>query len=250
MKIVVCVKRVPDTALKVKIGSDRKSIEKGDVEYIVSPYDEIAVEHAIRFKEKTPGTEVVVVTLGPADSEKNMRTCLAMGADRGILLQSNADTMDSFNVAKALSDAISQEKPDLVLFGIKATDTDSSQVGAIVSMLLGIPFLSTVVSFSLENGKIKADSEVESGHLVLQSTIPCALSIQKSNVDPRICSLINIRKAKQKELKIVPVDIPNDHFEIEKMELPAERTGGKIVGHGPDAVKELLRLLHEEAKVI
>ncbi len=250
MKIVVCVKRVPDTAVKIKIGSDRKSLDKTDIEYVISPYDEIAVEHAVRFKEKTPGTELVVVSLGNADCEKQLRTCLAMGADRAILLQTNVDTMDSFNIAKALSDAIAPEKPDLVMFGIKATDTDSSQVGAIASMLLGMPFLSTVVSFSVEASKIKTENEVESGHLVLESALPCAISIQKSNVDPRICSLINIRKAKQKELKVVPVELPGDHFAIEKIELPPERTGGKIVGHGPDAVKELLRLLHEEAKVI
>ena len=250
MKIVVCIKRVPDTALRIKIGTDRKSIEKTDVEYVISPYDEIAVEHAVRLKEKNAGTEIIIVSLGHADTEKNIRTCLAMGADRGILLQTNVDTMDSFNIAKALSDAISQEKPDLILFGIKAADTDSCQVGAIVSSLLGMPFLSTVVSFTAEGRNIKADSEIESGHLVLESPMPCALSIQKSNVDPRICSLINIRKAKQKELKNIPVELPAEHFEIEKIELPPDRTGGKIVGQGPDAVKELLRLLHEEAKVL
>ncbi len=120
MKIIVCVKRVPDTGVKLKVAPDGKRIETADVEYVVSPYDEIAVEHAVQIKEKSPGVEVVIVSLGPAETEKIIRNCLAMGADRGILLECDKDQSDPFPTAEALAGVIRGEKPDIIFFGIKA----------------------------------------------------------------------------------------------------------------------------------
>lgn len=248
MKIIVCIKRVPDTAIKINLATDGKSVDKKDLEYVVGPYDEIAMEHALRIKEKVGG-EVIALSLGTSDSEKELRKCLAMGADRAILLKTDVDTMNSFAVSQALASAIQPEQPDLVLFGIKSVDTDNAQVPAMVSSLLDCPYLTTVVSLDVKDNAVLAESEVEGGHLLLESSMPCILSIQKSNVEPRICNLIAIRKAKQKKLDIVDVTVSAEST-IVKMEFPAERSAGKIVGNGVDAVPELMRLLKEEAKVL
>lgn len=248
MKIIVCIKRVPDTAVKINLATDGKSVDKKDLEYVIGPYDEIAMEHALRIKEKNGG-EVIALSLGTSDSEKELRRCLAMGADRAILLKTDVDTMSSFSVAQALVSAIQPEQPDLVLFGIKSVDTDNAQVPAMVSSLLDCPYLTTVVSLEVKDNAVVAESEVEGGHLLLESSMPCILSIQKSNVEPRNCSLIAIRKAKTKRLDIIEVSLSAEST-IAKMEFPAERSAGKIVGNGADAVPELMRLLKEEAKVL
>ncbi len=250
MKILVCVKRILDTAVKVKISSDGKKIDKSDAEYVLSPYDEIAVEHAIRIKEKIPNTEVIILTLGINDAEKNIRTTLAMGADRAILLEGNPDTFESFAIAKALAEAIKIEKPDMVLTGVKSSDNENSQVGPMIASLLEMPFISTATSLEINDNKVKAESEMEGYQLLLEASFPCVISIQKSNVDPRICSLINIRKAKTKELKKSSVSLTPEQWQIIKVALPAERKGGKIVGQGIDAVPKLFELLRQEAKVL
>lgn len=250
MKILVCVKRVPDTASKLKVRQDGKDIEPVE-EYVVSPYDEIAVEHAVQIKEKKSGTEVVIVCAGPVDAEKNMRNCLAMGGDRGILLETSSPLLDPFVIASALSETIRQEKPDLIFFGIKAVDGDNAQVGAMVATLCGYPFIDGAAGLEVSDSSIKARCEIEGSLQTLRSSLPCAVSISKGEVkEPRICSLINIRKARQKELKKVPCQLSAGAVKIEKMELPPQRKAGKIVGKGADAVPELFRLLREEAKIL
>ncbi|HRU51483.1 MAG TPA: electron transfer flavoprotein subunit beta/FixA family protein [Planctomycetota bacterium] len=248
MKIIVCIKRVPDTAVKINIAADGKNIDKKDLEYVMGPYDEIAMEHAVRAKEKETG-EVIALSLGSQDSEKELRKCLAMGADRAILLQTDVETTDSFQIAQAISKAIQNEQPDIILFGIKSVDTDNAQVPGMVASLLDIPYITTVVQWEKKENTILAESEVEGGHLEIESSLPCVLSIQKSNIEPRICNLLAIRKAKQKKLDIIPVTISSETTTI-KLELPPKRTAGKIVGTGADAVPELIRLLKEEAQVI
>ena len=249
MKIVVCVKRAPDSTTKVKVGADGKSIDPTDVEYDISPYDAIAVEHAVQYKENNEA-EVVVVSLGSEESEKMMRTCLAMGADRGVLVKTDAQNLEPLVVASALAEALKEEKPDLLLSGLKAIDDDNAQVGAMVATMLEMPFLASVIKFVVADNVLTAEAEVEGGQLVLQSPLPCAFSIQKGKVEPRICSLINIRKAKKKELKTVSASLPAATVTIEKMELPPARQGGRIVGEGAEAVPELFRILKEEAKIL
>ncbi len=250
MKIFICVKRVPDTAVQVKITSDGKKVDRTDAEYVIGPYDEIAVEHAMRIKDKNPSTEVVILTLGPAEAEKQMRSCLAMGADRGILLEHATDTLEAYPIAKVLAEQISIEKPDLILCGIKATDSDNAQIGAMIAAILNIPYINTVVKFQIEDAHVKAESELEVGHLTMEAAFPCVLSIQKSNVDPRICSLLNMRKAKTKEIKKIPVSIPSTQWTIEEIALPPSRKPGKIIGEGAVAVPTLFQLLHSEAKLL
>lgn len=249
MKIVVCIKQVPDTTAQIKLGTDGKSVNKEDIEYIMSPYDAIAVEHAVLLKEKSDA-ELIVVSLGSSDVEKSMRTALAMGADRGIHLESDIDSLDSFSVATALAKAIKEEAPDVVFTGIKAIDGDNAQVGMMIANLLDMPFLSTVLELEVTDGVFKGQSEVESGHQSLETPLPCVVSIQKGSVEPRICSLMKIRKARKKEIKKVQPEMVSPSFQVEKVELPPERKGGRIVGEGVEAVGELFKLLREEAKVL
>lgn len=250
MKIIVCAKRVPDTASKVKIASDGTHIDKTESEQILSPYDEIAVEHAMRVKEKNPNTEVVILTLGPAEPEKNIRTALAMGADRAILLETSQETWEAYPIAKQLAQVIASEKPDLVLTGIKSADNDNAQVGAMIASLLDMPFLTTMVALEVKDGKVHGESEIEGEHQILEASFPAVVSIQKSNVEPRISSLIALRKAKTKEIKKIPVTLDQNQWKILQVALPPERKAGKIVGQGPDAVPLLFQLLRDEAKVL
>lgn len=252
MKILVCVKRVPDTATKIKIGADGKSIDSKDVGYITSPYDEYAMENALQIKEKAKNTtiEIVAASVGPADAESSVRNSLAMGADRGILIETKNDLSDPFVVASALTKVIADEKPDLLLFGIKAVDDDNCQVGAITASLLGMMFVDGAISCELNDKSIKAKTEIEGGHQIVQAALPCAVSLNKGEIEPRIASLVNVRKARQKEIKKVAANLVAPTFQVEKLELPPARKGGKIVGKGADAVPELFRLLREEAKVL
>jgi electron transfer flavoprotein beta subunit len=250
MKIVICVKRVPDTASKIKVGKDAKSIETKDLEYVVSPYDEYAVEYAVQIKEKNKDVELVIMSVGTPDAEKIIRKCLSMGADRGVLLETSQDLYDPFGVASVLVKALAEEKPDAVFFGIKAVDDDNAQIGAMVATLLQLPFIDAAVSCELVQKAIKAKVEVEGGHQILEASLPCALSMGKAEVAPRISSLINIKRANQKPLKKVAADLPSATFQVEKLELPPERQGGKILGQGADVVPELFRRLREEAKVL
>lgn len=251
MKILVCIKQVPDTASKLKIAPDGKSIDTAGLEFIVAPYDEIAVEHAVQCKEKRKDVEIVILSMGTAESEKSIRRCLAMGADRGILLQTAASLADSFAVAKALSAVISEEKPDAVLFGIKATDDDNAQVGAMVSELCHLAFIESAGGIEWTDSGIQAKCEIEGSTQTLRAAFPCAVSVNKGEIkEPRICSLINIRKAGKKELKSVACQPDAPALAIDRLAYPPERKAGKIVGQGADAVPELFRLLKEEAKIL
>ncbi len=253
MKIVVCVKRVPDTATKIKVGAEGNVIDTKDVEFIPSPYDELAVEYAVRIQENQSDVEVVIVTLGPAEAstEKVLRRCLAIGANRAILIESAGTDHDPYVIASALANTIKEESPDLLLFGIQAIDDDYGQVSSITSALLDMPLL-WGVSEPLELGgsTVKGRCEVDGGVEILESSFPCAASIKGSITDIRMCPLIKIRRASKKEIKNVSAQLEDSALSVEKLELPAERVGGRIVGQGADAVPELFRLLREEAKVL
>lgn len=250
MKIIVCFKQVPDTAIKVKIDSNQKKVDKTDLDYVANPYDEIALEHAIRLKKQIDDVEIILLSLGSENTEKTMRRGLAMGADRGILLHTEEEIIDPFLIAKNLSETIKEENPDLILTGIKAVDNDNAQVGAMIASLLEIAFINTVVKFELNENKIQTLSEVRNGQLKLESSLPCVLGIEKSDIEITICSFSKIRKAKKKKIDKKAIKFEESGFEIKKIEIPKERRGGKIVGEGPEAVDKLFQLLKEEAKVL
>ncbi len=248
MKIVVCVSHVPDSATKVNIAGDGKSIDKTGVNFIISTYDEIALEEALRLREKNGG-EVVAVSLGGDAHKETLRKSLAMGADKAVFLKSDTQP-DSFAVARGLADFIKEYSPEIVLVGKQSIDTDNSAIGCMVAEMLGWPSVSVVVKLEISGGKVTAEREIEGGHEKVETKLPCVITAQKGLNDPRYPSLKGIMAAKNKPIEErTPAVIPSK-VEVLSMKKPSAKSAGKIVGSDVSAVPELVRLLHEEAKVI
>jgi electron transfer flavoprotein beta subunit len=258
------LKQVPDTETQIKIAPDSKSIVTGDIKWVMNPYDEYGVEEALRIKEKLGG-EVTVVGLGPKRVTESIRTALAMGADKGILISDEAlQGSDSLAVAKALAAAIKDLEYDLIFTGQRGVDDDMGVVGANLAEFLGIPQLSVIDKVEMaEDGKsVKVHRSVEGGALVVESSLPVLISAQKGLNEPRYASLPGIMKAKKKPLEEKTLaDLGLDAAEfgegarkVKILELtsPPERKAGKLIeGDTPEQkAAELARLLHEEAKVI
>jgi len=250
MKIAVCVKRVPDTEARVKIGAGGKAVDEAGVKFVLNPYDEFAVEEALRRKEQAGTGEVVIVCLGPAAAQETIRTALAMGADRGVLLQADAIPADGFEVAKALAAELRPGGYDLILFGKMAVDDYNQQVGPMVAELLDLPCVTSIVHLDLTAGAGVAEREIEGGVEVVEFPLPAVLTAEKGLNEPRFPALKGIMAAKKKPLETKPVALGAGGVEVVALTTPAERTAGKIVGEGAAAVPELVRLLREEAKVI
>ncbi len=251
MKIVVCIKRVPSTETNVKIGSDNKSLDPIGVEYIMSPFDEIALEEALRIKEKVSESEVTILTLGPKEASTTCRTGLAMGADKAVLLKDDqASQRDPFAVASALAAELKTLNPDIIFFGKQAVDNDNNQVGAMAAHLLKLPFLSLIIKLELAEKKVTVHREVDGGHEISEVDLPAVFSAQKGLNEPRYPALKGIMAAKKKPLEEKTPQLPDATLETVKMEYPPSRPPGKIVGEGVEAIPELVRLLKEEAKVI
>jgi electron transfer flavoprotein beta subunit len=249
MNIIVCVKRVPDTESRIGIASDGLSVATQGVKFILNPYDEFAVEEALRLKESFEDGSVAVMTLGGAESKETLRTALAMGADRAVLLMGRP-SVDGLGTAEKLAEAISGREYDLVLFGKQAIDDDNLQVPAMVAELLGLPCANVVVELKIDGRKVTAQREVEGGHEVVEFELPAVVSAQKGLNEPRYPSLKGIMAAKKKPLEEVDVGDAESRLEIFRVMSPPERSAGEIVGEGSDAVPELVRKLREEAKVL
>jgi electron transfer flavoprotein beta subunit len=264
VNIVVCLKQVPDTETQIKIAPGGKNIVADDIKWVMNPYDEFGVEEALRLKEKFGG-EVTVVGLGPKRVTESIRTALAMGADKGILISDDAlEGSDSLATAKALAAVIKTLTFDLVFAGQRGVDDDLGVVGAALAEFLGIPQVSLVVKVEVsEDGKsLKASRPVEGQTLVVETSLPVLLTTQKGLNEPRYASLPGIMKAKkkpldQKGLADIGLDagaVGESARKLKILELvpPPSREAGKIVpGETPqEKAAELARLLHEEAKVI
>ena len=248
MKSIVCVKRVPDTEARIKPAGGGAAIDSAGLKYIVSPYDEFALEAALKHKEAAGQGEVTVVSAGDASSAETLRTALAMGADAAVLLKTDRPA-EGLAAAKVLAEEIRGREYDLVLFGMKAVDDDLQAVGPMVAELLGIPVATAVTEFSVEGGKVTAHREIEGGAEVMELRMPCAVTLTKGAYEPRYASLKGIMAAKKKPLEEKPATV-DGAASPSALAYPPERQAGRIVGEGPDAVPELLRLLRTEAKVI
>jgi len=247
MKIVVCVNHVPDTATKVKIGADEKFIDPAGVVYIINPYDEFAVEEALKTKEKFGG-EVIVVSVGNDSNKETIRKALAMGADKGILLKAEKP-LDSFGVAKALADDLKNYQPDIIFMGKQSVDYDDAVVGQLTSEMLGLSCISNVVELKIDGQKVTAEREIEGGKEVVESGLPIIITAQKGLNEPRYASLKGIMAAKKKEIEEKKIAEYPSLTEVIQMIKPQAKQPGRIVGTDVNAVGELVRLLHEEAKV-
>ena len=249
MKILVAVKRVVDYNVKVQPKSDNSDVDLANVKMSINPFCEIAVEEAVRLKEKGVATEILVVTIGPQQAQEQLRTAMALGADRGILVNTD-QTVEPLAVAKCLKAIVDSESPDLVLMGKQAIDGDNNQTGQMLAELLGISQATNASEVIIDGDVLKVTREIDGGLQTLQITKPAIITTDLRLNEPRYASLPNIMKAKKKELAIKPVtDLGIDvsqRVDVLSVELPPSRKAGVMV----DSVDELLEKLKNEAKVI
>jgi electron transfer flavoprotein beta subunit len=249
LNVIVCVKRGPDTETRIRIDGSGDKIDSSGVKYIISPYDEFAVEAGLRAKEAAGEGSVALVSFGDASTQETLRSGLAMGADSATLLVGKP-TMDGLATAKVLAAELEDADAPLVLFGVKAADDDQQQVGPMVGTLLGRPCVTGVTRFELQEGKAVCHREVEGGAEVVEVDLPAVLTITKGEYEPRYASLKGIMAAKRKPLEQKDATAVESKLRVTKMTEPAARSAGRIVGEGPDAVPELVRLLREEANAL
>ncbi len=264
MNIIVCLKQVPDTESQIKVAPEGKSIVTSDIKWVMNPYDEFGVEEGLRLKEKFGG-EVTVVGLGPKRVTESIRTALAMGADKGILINDEAlEGSDSLANAKALAAAIKDLDYDVIFTGQRGVDDDLGVVGANLAECLDIPQMSLIIKVEpSEDGKsVKAHRPVEGQVLVIESSLPALITAQKGLNEPRYASLPGIMKAKKKPLEektLADLGLDSAEFgesarkmKILKLTPPPQRVAGKIVeGETPEEkAAELARLLRQEAKIL
>jgi len=248
MNIAVCVSQTPDTTTKIVIGNDGKSIDPKGVKFILNPYDEFAVEEALRRKEANGGT-VTVICVGDDSAKETMRVALAMGADKGILIKDTAK-VDSFSVAENIAEALKSLNPDITFMGRQSIDFDSAQMGQTVATMIGLPCISFVTSLEINGNTVRAERDIEGGKEVVESVMPCVITTQKGLNEPRYPKLPDIMKAKSKPIEERASNGSVSRVNTVSMSNPEAKHGGKIMEFSAENVKELVRLLHEEAKVI
>lgn len=248
MNIAVLVKLTPDTEATLKIDADRRKIASADVNFVLNPYDEYAVEEALKQKEKHGG-QVTAVSLGGDEAVKALRNALAMGVDEALHVK-NPGGLDMLGVANALAEAIRGRGYDLVFAGKQAVDDDCGSVGSMVAELLELPHVATVVKLDVDGGSLTAVREFEGGSEVFQAPLPALITAQKGLNEPRYASLKGIMMSKKKTIEEVDGVATPARAEVVQLNYPPLRPPGKIVGTGVDAVPELVRLLKEEAKVL
>jgi electron transfer flavoprotein beta subunit len=246
MNIVVCVSQVPDTTTKIVVGADGKNIDWKGVKPILNPYDEFAIEEALRRKE---GGKVSLVCVGPETAKEQLRLGLAMGADEAILIKDD-ERPDSFSVAQQLAAAIRELNADLILLGRQSIDFDSAQMGPTLAELLELPCVSFVTSIEINGTSVRCERDIEGGKEVVETTLPCIITAQKGLNEPRYPKLPDIMKAKSKPVQDRAVGDREVRVATLEMRPPEKKGAGKIFEASPESVKELVRLLHEEAKVI
>ena len=249
MNIFVCVSHVPDTTTKVQVSGDGKKIDSSGVTYILNPYDEYAVEAGLQLKEARGG-DVTAVCVGPEAVKETIRKALAMGADKGIHVVTDSPR-DSFGTARAIADALAGREADVVFVGRQSIDYDGWQMSGLLGEMLGIPSVSVVTKLDIsEDGSFTAERDIEGGAESIVSKLPAVISAQKGLNDPRYPKLQGIMAAKRKPIEDVTPAPYENRVEVLEMTKPSIKAAGRIVGEGPAAVKDLVRLLHEEAKVI
>jgi len=248
MNIAVLVKLVPDTAAQIRLTSDHSGIETRDLNWVLAPYDEYAVEEALKTAEANGG-EVTAVTLGADNAVEALRKALAMGAHKAMHVKKDGYT-DLLGIATALANAIRDGGFDMIFAGFKATDDDCAAIGTMVATLLDMPCITEASKLEVSDGLVRAERDIEGGKEILEASLPCVVTAQKGLNEPRYPSLKGIMMAKKKPIETIEVELDESRIETVSMSYPPERPAGKIVGEGVEAVPELMRLLREEARVI
>ena len=249
MKIVVPIKRVVDYNVKVRPLGDQSDVDLNNVKMAMNPFCEIAIEEAVRFKEAGTATEVIAVTVGKTDSQEQLRTALALGADRAILVETDS-LLEPLAIAKALSKVIEAESPQLVILGKQAIDGDNNQTGQMLAALLNYGQATFASEISIDGNSASVTREIDGGLQTIQVSLPAIVTTDLRLNEPRYASLPNIMKAKKKELDVQPIDAMGldtaPRMELLSVELPAARQEGIKV----ESVEELVGKLKNEAKVI
>lgn len=258
MKVVVLIKRVPDTASELQVAEDGKSVVTGALKFVMSPYDEHAVELGIQLKE-SHGAEVVVLSAGPPETKEIIRSALAMGADSGVLVDTGPlGALTCRGTARLLASALAGLGADLIVAGKQAVDDDAAQVPERVAELMGIPHASVITRFELSGTTASVDREIEGGQYTLELPLPALFTTQKGINTPRYPTLPNIMKAKKKEIREVPAaqlglaaDSLSAQITTEAMTLPRQQRLCRVIeGDSGQRVAELVRVLHVEEKVL
>lgn len=249
MKIIVMVKRVTDPNVIIRVNADNTSVDLNNVKMAINPFCEIAMEEAVRLKEAGIATEVIALSIGSAQSQDQLRTALAMGADRAVLIESE-ETLESLTVAKLTAKVVEEEEAGLVLLGKQSIDTDNSQTGQMLSSILGWSQGTFASKVEISDNKINLTREVDTGLQSLTLTLPSVITCDLRLNEPRFASLPNIMKAKRKPLVVKPaaeygVDLTSK-IKTLKVETPNERQGGVTV----DSVATLIEKLKTEKGVI
>ena len=257
MRILVCIKHVPDTEAKIKVGSDGKNPDLAGVKMIVSPYDEFALEEALLIKDRDGTTEVVVLGAGDDGVQGSLRQALAMGADRAIhVSDASLATADALTRARALAAAIREEAPDLVFTGKMGVGDDEGQVGPMLGELLDRPHAGAVDELAVDSGRFTAHRGIEGAVEIVEGDLPAVIAWDKGNQQPRYPSLRGIMAAKKKPLVVktaaeLGLSSSGSFVVREAIELPPARPAGRLItGDAGEAASTLARLLREEAKVI
>ena len=249
MKIVLPIKRVVDYNVKVRPLGDQSDVDLNNVKMAMNPFCEIAIEEAVRLKEAGTATEVIAVTVGKTDSQEQLRTALALGADRAILVETDS-LLEPLAIAKALSKVIEAESPQLVILGKQAIDGDNNQTGQMLAALLNYGQATFASEISIDGNSASVTREIDGGLQTIQVSLPAIVTTDLRLNEPRYASLPNIMKAKKKELDVQPIDAMGldtaPRMELLSVELPAARQEGIKV----ESVEELVGKLKNEAKVI
>jgi electron transfer flavoprotein beta subunit len=262
MEIVVLVKQVPDTESLIQIAGDGKTIKTDDIKWVMNPYDEFAVEEALRIRDAQGGT-VTILTAGPQKATETIRTALAMGADKGVHINdAAAEGSDGLATAKLLSAALQGMPYDLIIGGMRAVDEDKYQVASAVAEYLGIPQITQVIKEEVSEGKITCESVIEGGTLVTEASLPVLFTAQRGLNEPRYASLPGIMKAKKKPIEVKSVSdlgveagevgLANNKVQVLSLSYPSERTAVQMIEGetADDQAAALVKILKEEAKVI
>ena len=262
MELIVCLKQVPDTETQIKPGADGKSIDEADIKWVMNPYDEFGVEEALKIKEAQGGT-VTVISVGPSRATEALRTALAMGADKAVLVDDEAACGgDSLSTAKVLAGVLKDMDYDLIFTGQRAVDDDRGQLGGMLAELLNIPSVSLVTKVELDGDSITCTQPVEGQTMVIKSSLPALLTAQRGLNEPRYASLPGIMKAKKKPLEskaLADLGLAADQcgaggskLEMVSITPPPPREGGVVIDGetAEEKAAKLVDLLHTEAKVV
>jgi len=249
MKILVCISNVPDTTTKIKLTADSKNVDLTSVQWIINPWDELALTRAVELRETQSSVvqSVIVATVGTAETEATLRKALALGADKAYRVDTKA--MDAWFVANQLAEVVKKENPDVIFTGVESSDFNGSAVGGMLAELLDINSVSSVTSFHIDNGQVIISREMDGGQEHIAPALPLLAVVQKGiAIEPRIPAMRGIMMARQKPLEVLPPVEIQALVVTETYELPKPKSACKMIE--AEKAEQLIQLLHNEAKVI